>query len=88
MTYYIPSTDTVKNSDFPQSDTLGGKAYNKYLKTLQSLGYIDSYLNNSLLVYNFLKEYQYSHNPIIDNDIKKLIYDTLYCIESKSCLFN
>lgn len=87
MTYYIPSKDIVVNTAFPYEDILGEKAFNKYLRTLQLVGYIDSVLSNTLIVYSFLKEYEDSHSEIED-EIKKIIYNTLYCIESKSCLFN
>lgn len=88
MCYYIPNTDEIIGAEVHYNDEKATKAFNKYIKTLQQIGYVDSNNASSLLIYVFVMQYYETYKDTMDDDTKKTVLDIIDCIKSNSCLFN
>lgn len=88
MSYYIPNTDEILDAETPYNDEEAAKAFNKYVKTLQQIGYIDNNNASSLLIYVFVMQYYSLYKDTMEDDTKKTIISIINCIKSNSCLFN
>jgi hypothetical protein len=98
MNYYIPNTDTMHldNILFSSVNTIdifyeANNISSKFLKTISSLGFIDTLEEKRLLIYSYLMDryyFMYEDIDSVSDESKKDMLYILDCLKNKSCLLN